>query len=137
MRMQFRISEVSRNGETAYVIRRCLFGFLWLRQRIPAIYFGFPFDWWRSFSVFDSEDDAEDALFSYLNKKYPETDYTIHVRELRWLQPAELFASEHIRKWGRNRRSGSFDSNSKICYNCVWLSWERSTPLHSGVSHTH
>ena len=65
----------------------------------------------------DSVDDAEDALFSYLNKKYPETDYTIHVRESRWLQPAELFASEHIRKWGRNRRSGSFDSNSKIWYN--------------------
>ena len=40
-------------------------------------------------------------------------------------------------KMGEERQNGSFDSSSKICYNCVWLSWERSTPLHSGVSHTH
>ena len=79
MRKQFRIIEVSRTDEKAYVIQRRVFGLWWRCLRIPSIYFDFPFDWWRSFSVFDSEDDAEDALYSCLFLKQRGSDYTLSV----------------------------------------------------------
>ena len=51
------------------------------------------------------------------------------------VMPAELFASEYIRKWGRNRRSGSFDSNNKIWYDCVGFRRRVLAPSHDGVFH--
>ena len=87
MRKHYRIVEVVfRGGETAYVIDRCLFGFWWLRQRMPMIYFDFPSNWWRGLSVFDTEDDARDALYVYLHHKYPSPDYNVHVKDLSWFQ---------------------------------------------------
>ena len=41
------------------------------------------------------------------------------VRDLGRSDAGGFFASEQIRKWGENRQNGSFDSNSKICYNCL------------------
>ena len=87
MRKHFRIVEVVyRCGETAYVIERCLFGFWWVRQRVPMIYFDFPKNWWRGVSVFDTVDDAQDALYSHLLPRYPSSEYTLHVWRSRWLR---------------------------------------------------
>ena len=86
MRKQFRIIEVSRPDETVYAIQRLVFGRWWRFLRVPAIYFGFPRNWWRGVSVFDTEDDARDALYLYLNRKYPSPDYNVHVKDMSWFQ---------------------------------------------------
>ena len=49
--------------------------------------------------------------------------------------PAELFVSEHIRKWGRNRHNGSFDSNSKIWYNRLGFRGRGQRSVVSPTSH--
>ena len=48
--------------------------------------------------------------------------------------PAELFASEYIRKWGRNRRSGSLIQITNMVE--LELSFRRRVlaPSHDGVS---
>ena len=86
MRKQFRIIEVSRTDEKAYVIQRRVFGLWWRCLRIPSIYFNFPVNWLLSVAVFDTEDDARDALHAYLHHKYPSPDYNVHVKDLSWFQ---------------------------------------------------
>ena len=65
MRRHYRLCEVWRDDKNAYVIHR-RYGWIWLRQWVPCIYFDFPMNWFLSASVFDSVDDAQDALYSGL-----------------------------------------------------------------------
>ena len=82
----YRISEVYRGDKVKYVIHRRRLGWLWLRQWVPSIYFDFPVNWLRSVSVFDTVDDAQDALYSHLWLRHPSSDYTLHVWQSRWLR---------------------------------------------------
>ena len=81
----YRISQVCRGDKTKYVIHR-RYGWLWLRQWVPPVYFNFPANWVLAVSVFDSVDDAQDALYSHLWLRYPSSEYTLHVWQSRWLR---------------------------------------------------
>ena len=82
---RYRIVEVTRNVprrwhvERVFVVQRRWFGWLWLRQRVSQIYFGFPLCWLRGQFKFRSVEAAADALCGWLRATCKPDDYTIYI----------------------------------------------------------
>ena len=82
---RYRIVEVTRNVprrwhvERVFVVQRRWFGWLWLRQRVSQIYFGFPLCWLRGQFKFRSVEDAADALCGWLRATHRPDDYRVYI----------------------------------------------------------